>query len=561
MTSAPIPASNPITPAEIHTRLTTDLEYFAARAPLFIKDKEGRLAPYRLNVAQKYLHNRAEAMLAKKGYVRILVIKARQLGISTYIAARFYHKAVRVFGRTVFIISHIATTTAKLFDMAKRFYDYSHETVRPESGASNVHQLTFPGMQGEYSVATAGSKESGRGTTAQLLHWSEVAFCPHAESIQLGVVNAIGLVRGSEIFKESTANGPFGLFYNEVMAALAGRGDYELVFIPWFWLDEYELPLDESDAPLTPEEGQYAEQYLSKLFYITPEGVLKDAPMPRDRMLRKMKWRRYKITEFATTTGNEKAGLVMFKQEYPSNPVEAFQASGESLVRPEMIMEARKNSALQDPDAPLIMGVDSAGDGKNSDRTVIVLRRGRVIEEIITYAKMRDMELAGIVAKLIDNKGVDKCFVDVTYGHGTVDRLFELGYGQVVQGVAFNERPTESEFLNKRSEMIIKGAQWVNTGGVRIPDDEKFHADLACVPLDKTTSNGLRYIISKEEIKKILGRSPDMYDAFALTFAYPVRGKTSAIGGGTRVRRVGDTASRAQGRKSPLSTMDRFRRI
>lgn len=551
----------PMTPAEVHNRLTTDLEYFAAKAPLFIKDKEGRLAPYRLNVAQKYLHNRAESMLAKKGYVRILVIKARQLGISTYISARFYHKAVRVFGRTVFIISHIASTTAKLFDMAKRFYDYSGEQMKPEAGASNVHQMTYPGMQGEYSVATAGSKESGRGTTAQLLHWSEVAFCPHAESIQLGVVNAIGLVRGSEIFKESTANGPFGLFYNEVMAALSGKGDYELVFIPWFWLDEYELALDpeQGDMTLTAEEEQFVTQHLATLFYITPEGALKEAPMPRERALRKMKWRRYKITEFATTTGNEKAGLVMFKQEYPSNPVEAFQASGESLVRPEMVMEARKNSSLQDPDAPLIMGVDSAGDGKNSDRTVIVLRRGRVIEEILTYSKMRDMELAGIVAKLIDNKGVDKCFVDVTYGHGTVDRLFELGYGQVVQGVAFNERPTDAEFLNKRSEMIIKAAQWINTGGVRIPDDEKFHADLACVPLDKTTSNGLRYIISKEEIKKILGRSPDMYDAFALTFAYPVRGHAD-MRGAARVRRVGDAVSRAQGRKSPLSTMDKFRR-
>lgn len=543
-------------PLEIHTRLTSDLEYFAVHAPLHIKDKEGRLAPFRLNVAQKYLHNRAEAMARRKGYVRIIVIKARQLGISTYIAARFYHKAVRVFGRTVFIISHIATTTGKLFDMAKRFYDYSAEQMRPEAGASNTHQMTYPGMQGEYSVATAGSKESGRGTTAQLLHWSEVAFCPHAEAIQLGVVNAIGLVRGSEIFKESTANGPFGLFYNEVMAALAGKGDYELVFIPWFWLDEYEIDWNPDEVP-TQEEEQYIEQHLSRLFFIAPDGSLKETDMPRSRALRKMAWRRYKITEFANTTGNLKAGLVMFKQEYPSNPVEAFQASGESLCRPEMIMEARKNSSLQDPDAPLIMGVDSAGDGKNSDRTVIVLRRGRVVEEIITYSKMRDMELAGIVAKLIDNKGVDRCFIDVTYGHGTVDRLVELGYGQVVQGVAFNERPTDPEFLNKRSEMIIKAAQWINTGGVKIPDDEKFHADLACVPLDKTTSNGLRYIISKEEIKKVLGRSPDMYDAFCLTFAYAVRKLTATFTGLGRVHRA---PARAEGKKGPLSTMNRFRR-
>lgn len=542
----------PVTPGEIHSRLTTDLDYFAQHAPLYIKDKGGSIIKFKMNVAQRYLHNMCEDMLRRKGYVRIVVIKARQLGISTYIAARFYHKAVRVFGRTVFVISHIASTTASLFDMVKRFFDFSQEHMRPEEGASNVHQKTFPGMQSGYTVATAGSKDSGRGTTAQLLHWSEVAFCPHAADIQIGVLNAIGEVPGSEIIKESTANGPIGLFYEEVMAAIAGRGKYELCFIPWFWLDEYETTPKE-DFTLSAEDEAFIAQYLA-------------AQYPRAQCLRKIAWMHGMIEEFAVISNDPKAGLIKFKQEYPANPIEAFQASGISLMRPEMIMEARKNQTLEDPDAPLILGVDSAGDGKNCDRTVLTLRRGRVLERIIKYGKMRDMELAGIIAAIIDKEHVDKCFIDVTYGHGTVDRLHELGYARIVQGVAFNERPTETEvYLNKRAEIIILAAQWVNSGGVRIPDDNELHADFACVPLDKGTSNGLRYIITKAEIKKLLGRSPDIYDAFALTFSYPVRRVDTAANAASRFRRAqpaggGDAGAGIVGRKGPLSVMDRFRR-
>ena len=71
------------------TKLATDLEFFAAER-LKIRPKAGNLAPFTFNPAQRELHRRLEEQKAKTGRVRAIVLKARQMGISTYVAARFY---------------------------------------------------------------------------------------------------------------------------------------------------------------------------------------------------------------------------------------------------------------------------------------------------------------------------------------------------------------------------------------------------------------------------------------------------------------------------------------
>jgi hypothetical protein len=225
-------------------------------------------------------------------------------------------------------------------------------------------------------------------------------------------------------------------------------------------------------------------------------------------------------------------------------------------------MAARKNLALTDENAPLIMGVDSAGGGEDSDRTILAFRRGRVFEEYITVPKMpnMDMALAGVVVNEIKKRKVDMCFMDVGFGHGTIDRLHELGYRRVVQAVGFGERALRPDvYMNKRSEMLIEASEWINERGVRIPDSDELHSDLAAVPIDETTSNGLKYIKPKKDIKKLLGgKSTDIFDAFALTFAYPVRKSTTgAVNGAVGVD--GGGWAKKDGGKSPLSSRNRRR--
>ena len=172
--------------------------------------------------------------------------------------------------------------------------------------------------------------------------------------------------------------------------------------------------------------------------------------------------------------------------------------------------------------APLIMGIDPARTG---DRTSIAFRRGREVPKILKWEFMDEMKLAGIVADLIRKYDVDKAFIDVGYGHGTLDRLNELGYSSKIMGVHFSHSPLDDTYLNKRAEMWCLMRKWFHDGGVNIPDNNELNIDLASCPDFEPSSNGKIKLPSKKDIRKVSGFSPDMGDALALTFAYPVFSK------------------------------------
>lgn len=477
---------------EIHHKLNFDLSYFSSNAPMLIKPKSGDSIPLKLNNAQRMLHGMLEKQKEEKGFVRALVLKGRQQGISTYINARFYHHTRRG-GINTFILSHEASTTDKLFKMVKRFHEGVHDSLRPDTAASNRKELIFKDIDSEYFVGTAGNKNVGRGGTVQLFHGSEAAFWENTDEIESGVMESVALEKGTEILLESTANGMSGMFYEKCMKAMEGKGDYILCFIPWFVQEEYRRPVP-SDFVLTEEEE-----------------ILKDVYSLDDRQLC---WRRFKID-------NAKNGLKQFQQEYPSNVMEAFQTSGEGLIDPERIVQARK-CKVKDPQAPLVFGVDPARTG--GDKTVIVFRRGREVPVIMKWDKMNTMRLAGIVARLIDKYMPSRVFIDVGYGYGTIDRLRETGYSKFIEGVNFGSRADQSElYSNKRAEMWIEMRDWVQAGDVNIPDDENLHADLAIMPDFMTTSNGKMQLVGKDKLRKEYHRSPDTGDALALTFAAPIR--------------------------------------
>jgi hypothetical protein len=86
------------------TKIKGDLPYFSQY--LRIRPKVGSLAPFVLNPAQRELHRLIEEQKAKTGRVRAVVLKARQLGVSTYVAARFYHRTVNAPGLRTVILGH-----------------------------------------------------------------------------------------------------------------------------------------------------------------------------------------------------------------------------------------------------------------------------------------------------------------------------------------------------------------------------------------------------------------------------------------------------------------------
>lgn len=511
-----------------------------------VLDKQGRLVTFRLNRAQKYIHEKLEEQKRKTGKVRALILKGRQEGCSLYITGRNYHITTRRPGISALLISHEGKATQHLFSMFDRYQNHMDERLKPQEGAANRTQQTFPALDSQITVGTAGNEDVGRSGTNQVFHWSEAAYTDNAEAIQDGAMQTVPDLPGTEIILESTANGPTGLFYSMCQDALHGRGEYQLVFVPWWWMDEYEAV--SSTHPPLEDEQVYAQENLKEY--------------PVARVERKLQWRRNKIHEFIAGGGLEK-GLRKFREVYPANPIEAFQASGKGLFNAGAITAARKNLSLTDEQAPVILGVDSAGNGSDADRSTIVVRQGRHWITTIKVAKQpnMDMAMAGAIIQALKEYHADMCFIDVGYGHGTLDRLHELGYRRQVMGVGFGEGAERKDvFLNKRTEMICTAADWVNAGGVRIPDDDEAHADLAIIPIDNTTSNGLRYIVPKKDIKKIYnGESTDILDAFALTFAYPVRRSISGAAGGSYVAGAEANGWTKKEKGSPLSSVNRMR--
>ena len=491
----------------INDRLQNDLPYYAKRL-LKIKPKVGPLEPFVFNATQDYLHSRLEAQRKRIRKVRALIVKGRQQGCSTYVAARYYHRATRNAGQSVFILSHESQTTGKLFSIVERYHENIPDVAKPHADIYNKRELKFDQLGSDYSVGTAGNEDVGRGGTLQLFHGSEVAFWANTDQIQTGILQSVPDLPDTEVILESTANGMSNMFYDLVVEAEQKKNDYEVVFIPWYWQPEYrrDTPPDQEPA-LTPEEEEYCRLY--------SQSPYKKIPLDKEQMY----WRRAKVSEFKSEW--------KFKQEYPAYLQEAFQTSGETLILAQSVIRARK-SGVKDAASPLVVGVDP---GRTRDRTVFVWRRGRQIVKYETHRfapEARDnvqMVIAGMLANIIRIDEPDMVNVDVGEGNGIVDRLREMGFVHGVNAVHFGEAPTEEIYLNKRSQMWCNMRDWFHgdDGPVGCPDDDVFQRDICAMPKEKQTSSNRIQLVSSEIIRSKVKMSLDIGSAAALTFAYPVR--------------------------------------
>jgi hypothetical protein len=206
---------------------------------------------------------------------------------------------------------------------------------------------------------------------------------------------------------------------------------------------------------------------------------------------------------------------------------EAFVTSGNTLIKGEVLEQARKTQAYLDTLAPKILGVDGAGEG--ADETALVTRQGRRVVGYEVYKDpVKPMRLAGMIARKIDTEELDMVFLDVSYGYGCRDRLVEMGYGAKTMAIHFGSESLMPELYgNKRAQMYGFMKDWFEEGGVSIPDEDLFIRDLRIIPgFELTTSRGLLSLPAKDKIKKDNdGISPNIADGLALTFAFPVRAK------------------------------------
>lgn len=491
-------------------RLAVQIARFRDDYPLFSRNHlkirtkvGGPLLPLQLNVSQKYIHDRLQSQLKDTGMVRAVIVKGRQLGCSTYIGGRFYHKTSFSNGVRTFILTHLDEATNNLFGMVERFHEHNHPLLRPATGKANAKELSFPALDSGYRVGTAGSTAVGRSDTIQLFHGSEAAYWPNAEDHAGGILQTIPLAAGTEIVFESTGNGLLNYFADQYKSAAAGKSNFQAIFVPWFWEPGYRVEPSEG-FELSAEESEYAEAY-----------GLDHAQMA---------WRRVK-------TGELKEDW-RFGQEYPATPEEAFQSSGTgAYIRPVTVARARRVQVTPSSYIPLVIGIDPARGGRDS--TAVVDRQGRragaaICEE---WDETDAMVLAGKIVRLIQRFKPKKVIIDATEGTGGTicDRLKELGLGKIVEPVKFSWRADEEDkYLNKRAEMWAAMKDWFeNPIGVQVPDSDDLQAQV-CAPIwgpaaTRHNSNGQLQIEPKEHVVKRLKRSPDLADALAMTFALPIQ--------------------------------------
>jgi hypothetical protein len=489
---------------EIRRRLRDDFPHYAGKC-LKIRSKSGAIEPLELNQAQLYLHAKLEEQREATGRVRALVLKGRQQGISTYLGGRYYWRSTHRKGLRVFILTHEQDATNNLFGMVDRYHTHCPALVKPSTGASNAKELLFDKLESGYAVGTAGAKAVGRSQTVQLFHGSEVAFWPNAPTHFAGVVQAIPDLPGTEIVLESTANGVGGEFHERWQQAEAGIGDYQAIFIPWYWQSEYQRPVP-AGFTCDEEEQKYRDAY--------------------ELTLEQMVWRRAKIAELKDP--------LLFKQEYPATAAEAFQTTGhDSFIKPDVVLKARKNIIhLHEAFGPLVVGVDPKREG--TDRFAIAWRRGRKLIKVWSDpAPIDTLRAAGMIKDIIDRDRPAMVFIDAGGGGGIYDVLVSWGYGARMRLVNFGSAPIAPRKLdankrpmagpkNRRAEMWGNSRDWLeDEGGADIPDSDGLQAD-ACGPGYHRDTNQSLLLESKEDMKKRGIRSPDEWDAVALTFAAPV---------------------------------------
>lgn len=345
---------------------------------LRIRDKRGRIVRFRLNeVQKKILAAKRRAIEAGKP-ARFVILKARRQGVTTLEQALNFWTVATKKNQQVLTFAHNDDATEKTFRIADLFYQQLAELKKKGFNfcparltAHNKRELNFPLMNSLMYVGTAGSAGLGRGDTLQRVHWSEVAWSKGGIDTQRNLLAGITeACSEGEVVLESTANGVGDLFHELCTEALAGQGEWTLIFSPWWDDPTY-------TKRLTPEQKREVLGGLSD-----EEKALAEK---HNLGAGQIAWRRSK----------KEAKKGLFLQEYPEDPTTCFLVSGHSLFDKLVIAELLKPMPLpsgqpleqqifEAPKAgvPYVAGCDVAEGVPDGDFSVCSILNARTEEQV-----------------------------------------------------------------------------------------------------------------------------------------------------------------------------------
>jgi len=195
--------------------------------------------------------------------------------------------------------------------------------------------------------------------------------------------------------------------------------------------------------------------------------------------------------------------------------------SDDVLVPLHIVEEATVRDIEASPTTPVVWGLDVARFG--GDRSALAKRQGQVlIDPIKTWQNKDLMELAGIVLTEYEacnyKTRPQAIYIDaIGLGAGLADRLRELDLPAVAVSVS-ETASLKERFGRLRDELFWNAREWFEGRDVKIPEDDTLIQEITSIRY-KYLSTGKLKVESKDEMKRRGQRSPDVADAFVLTFA------------------------------------------
>lgn len=326
-------------------RIAWDFEFFC-KHELQIKTKAGKIVPFVLNTPQKRF---AKILLRhwKDGKpMRFIVLKARQWGCSTLVAAFVMWICLQNDNYSALLVMQEAKVIEKMRGIYKRFHgsvkpDYSYPAV-----VDNGEELRLSNGSGiDYRSAgtPATADQVGRSTTYQFAHMTEMPFWYSPEATMTAVLQCINMGAKRGLVIESSPKGASGLFYDLYNGAVRGENDYTPIFVPWHEIDDcYEEP--------TPQQRElwhrwrfsgWQDETIRKQLNVVPdiEGRIKRFHLDCGRYL----W-------WSNTLRNNFNGdLIKMRQEFADDDKSCFNDSGSSIFPPDLIDSIRSTARTVEP--------------------------------------------------------------------------------------------------------------------------------------------------------------------------------------------------------------------
>jgi hypothetical protein len=373
---------------------------------LYVRGRDGKIDLIRPNAAQRKFEE-------QRGQQNI-VLKARQMGLTTWVAGRFFLRTILYPGTLTVQVAHTQAAVEAIFRMVQRMWEHLPEPWRKgdlRRSRANVGQMVFPEIDSEFRVWSAADINAGRGLSMQNLHCSEVSRWPGDSAATLAGLRA-ALAPQGELVLESTPNGAYGAFYNEWRAAIdptpfaaeIGQG-----FSP-------DITGSENNRALAPDSNNDPATQAALIRHFLPwwlEPAYVGGPIAEDRMTEAeralVEKHGLSKQQIGFRRGLERQYGKLRSQEFAEDAETCFRATGDCFFETEVIEQRMADApepykrsrngallrwSLAQPGRNYLVAADPAGGGADGDFAavqVIDMQTGRQVAELQQHLHPRDL--------------------------------------------------------------------------------------------------------------------------------------------------------------------------